>query len=55
MFHVEDVLVPDSEQEEHRQHGAADEGDVLGYHGGQRAGEGRSGREELLEMVNSFL
>ena len=52
MLHVEDVLVPDGEEEQDRQDGAADEGDVLGYHSGQRA---REGREEGLEMLKQFL
>ena len=30
MFHVEDVLIPDSEEDQHGQDGAADEGDGLG-------------------------
>ena len=39
MLHVEDVLVPDGEDDEDREDGAADEGDVPGEDGGQGGDE----------------
>ena len=48
MFHVEDVLVPDSEDEEDGEDGAADEGHVPGEDGGQ-------GRHEDVHVVGGGL
>ena len=39
MFHVEDVLVPHGEENQHGQDGAADEGDGLGDDGGHGGDE----------------
>ena len=59
MFHVEDVLIPDSEEDQHGQDGAADEGDGLGDdcgHGryedvhvvGRRSVGSRQSRQQLV-------
>ena len=48
MFHVEDVLVPDGEDDEDREDGAADEGDVAGEDRGQ-------GRHEDVHVVGGGL
>ena len=48
MLDVEDVLVPDCEDEEHGKDGAADEGHVPGEDGGQ-------GRHEDVHVVGGGL
>ena len=48
MLHIEDVLVPHGEDDEDREDGAADEGDVAGEDGGQ-------GRHEDVHVVGGGL